>query len=74
MLVAVPQSPNKVVRHRERLRAAGLRPVQFWVRDTRSPEYARRIRQQCLALNDAPEETQVMDFVHAAANLVDGWE
>jgi len=74
MLVAIPQSPDKVVRHRERLRAAGLRPVQFWVRDTRSPEYAQRIRQQCLALNDDPEETQVMDFAQAAASLVEGWE
>jgi len=74
MLVAIPQSPNKVVRHRERLRAAGLRPVQFWVRDTRSPEYALRIRQQCLALNAAPSEAQVMDFAQAAARLVEGWE
>jgi hypothetical protein len=36
----VPSSIDKVTRSRERMRAAGLRPVQFWVPDTRLPGYA----------------------------------
>ena len=33
-------SRQKVQAHRERLRRQGLRPVQVWVPDTRSPEFA----------------------------------
>ena len=33
-------SCQKVQAHRERLRARGLRPIQVWVPDTRSPKFA----------------------------------
>jgi len=33
-------SRKKVKAHRERLRAHGLRPIQIWVPDTRSPRFA----------------------------------
>lgn len=39
-----PGSAGKVARHRERMCAAGLQPVQFWVPDTRSPELAVQTR------------------------------
>ena len=43
------EAANQVVaRYRERMRAAGLRPVQFWVPDTRSPEFVAEGRRQCL--------------------------
>ncbi|PYO45229.1 MAG: hypothetical protein DMD33_00165, partial [Gemmatimonadetes bacterium] len=32
-------SRQKVRAHRERLRAQGLRPIQIWVPDTRSPKF-----------------------------------
>ena len=35
-------------RYRDRLRAAGLRPVQLWVRDARSPRFVERFRRQAL--------------------------
>jgi len=68
------ESASKVARHRERMRAAGLRPVQFWVADTRSAEFAALVRQQCRALRDDPAETAATEFAQAAAKLVDGWK
>ena len=38
--------PSKVARSRERMRAAGLRPVQFWVPDTRLEAFAADVRSQ----------------------------
>jgi hypothetical protein len=35
-------------RYRERLRAQGLRPVQLWVPDTRSPRFVKELRRQAL--------------------------
>lgn len=40
----------KVQAHRERLRAQGLRPVQIWVPDVRSPEFRAEAHRQSLAV------------------------
>ena len=37
---------QRVQEHRDRLRAAGLRPVQLWVPDTRDPSFAETCRRQ----------------------------
>ncbi len=36
--------------YRQRMRAAGLRPVQIWVPDTRSPDFAETCRRQARAV------------------------
>jgi hypothetical protein len=67
-------TPSKTTRHRERLRAAGLRPVQFWVPDTRTPEFAALVRSQCRSLKGSPEEAEVLRFTEEAAAQIEGWE
>lgn len=39
-------SRDKVQAHRDRLRAQGLRPIQIWVPDTRSPRFAAQASRQ----------------------------
>jgi hypothetical protein len=39
-------SRRKVQAHRDRLRAQGLRPIQVWVPDTRSPTFAPEASRQ----------------------------
>jgi hypothetical protein len=39
-------SRQKVQAHRERLRVQGLRPIQVWVPDTRSPKFAAEASRQ----------------------------
>jgi len=41
---------QRVQRRRDKLRAAGLRPVQLWVPDTRAPGFAAECRRQCALL------------------------
>ena len=65
---------SKTARHRERMRAAGLRPVQFWVPDTRTPEFAALVREQCRNLKGTPEEAEVLRFTEEAASEIEGWE
>lgn len=67
------QAPDKVTRHRQRLRAAGLRPVQFWVADTREPAVAARLRAQCQRLQGDAAEDDAARFGEAAAELIKGW-
>jgi hypothetical protein len=67
------EQSSKVTRSRERMRAAGLRPVQFWVPDTRLASFAADLRRQCAELNGAPREAEVIRFSEEAAAQVEGW-
>src|SRR5258708_5228019 len=44
------KSSQRVRRRRDKLRAAGLRPIQIWVPDTRAPGFAEECRRQCRLL------------------------
>lgn len=51
--------------YRARMRAAGYRPVQIWVPDTRNPEIAERIRAEARALAQQSDNDDVMDWIEA---------
>ncbi len=69
----VPSSTNKVTRSRERMRDAGLRPVQFWVPDTRLPGFAADVRMQCLAIKADRHESEAIEFAEEAVSQIEGW-
>lgn len=58
-------SRDKVRQHRERLRAQGLRPVQFWVPDTRSEAFRTEARRQAQAIAASAAEREDQAFVDA---------
>ena len=64
---------DRVQKHRARLRAAGLRPVQIWVPDTQSTGFADECRRQSLALQGDSQETNMANWLEAAADTK-GWE
>jgi hypothetical protein len=64
-------SAEKVRAHRARLRGAGLRPVQIWIPDTRSPEFAREARRQSLVVARSPQEQEDQAFVDAISEWPD---
>src|SRR3546814_20822490 len=69
-MAAIKQRADKVDRHRQRMRAAGFRPVHFWVPDTRGDDFAERVRQQCLKLKGDPAELDALRVVAEAAATV----
>jgi len=62
---------KRVAGHRQRLRAAGLRPIQLWVPDVRRPGFAEECRRQSLALQDDPAERHALDFMEAVSDWTD---
>lgn len=62
----------RVRRHREALRAAGLRPIQLWVPDTRREGFAEECRRQSLLLRRDCVELTVGDWQEQVADT-DGW-
>lgn len=65
---------ERVRTHRDNLRAAGLRPIQIWVPDTRSPGFAEECRRQSrlLAESAAESEAEDLDFIERATDM-DDW-
>ena len=63
------QSRERVRAHRARLRALGLRPVQIWVPDTRSPEFAAEAHRQSRLVAESPGEAEDQAFIDAISEL-----
>lgn len=61
-------SREKVRAHRERLRAQGLRPIQIWVPDVRSPAFAAEAHRQSLAVAKSRHAQEDQAFVDAISD------
>ncbi|MGA3317243.1 MAG: antitoxin MazE family protein [Candidatus Korobacteraceae bacterium] len=61
-------SRDKVRAHRERLRRQGLRPIQIWVPDVHSPEFAAEAHRQSLAVANSAQEKDDQDFIDAISS------
>jgi len=68
----VKSSREKVRAYRERMRAKGLRLVQMWVPDTRSPEFAAEAHQQSLRASRSDTAAIRKAWAEALAPLPQG--
>ena len=74
--IAMPAPVSeRVQKRRDALRAAGLRPVQIWVPDTRRPGFANECRRQAALVARADRrDARLDDFMDAALSDLDNWE
>ncbi|CAN5842194.1 antitoxin MazE family protein [soil metagenome] len=56
---------ERVREHRQRLRAQGLRPIQIWVPDIRSAEFAEQAHQQSVAVARSAHAGDDQGFIDA---------
>ena len=61
-------SRDKVRAHRKRLRRQGLRPIQIWVPDMRSPSFVAEARRQSMAVARSPQAKEDQDFIDAVSD------
>lgn len=61
------QRRDRVRAHRARMRAQGLRLVQMWVIDTRSPEFAAQAHRDSLAIARSPHDAEDQAFIDAVS-------
>jgi len=61
-------SRDKVRAHRKRLRQQGLRPIQIWVPDMRSPAFSAEAHRQSLAVARSPHAEEDQDFIDAVSD------
>ena len=60
---------ERVKSFRERQKAEGLRLVQFWVPDVRTPEFKAEARRQAEAVAASPHAQEDQDFVDAVSEF-----
>ena len=66
---------ERVQKRRDTMRAAGLRPVQIWVPDTRRPDFAAECRRQAARVAQADQrDTELSGFMDAALTDLDAWK
>jgi Antitoxin MazE-like len=65
-------SREKVRAHRERLRQRGLRPIQIWVPDVRSPSFKEQAHRQSEAVAKSPHAERDQDFIDSVSVWGDG--
>ena len=63
---------NRVRKHRDSLRIAGMKPVQIWVPDTRSESFRRKCERESLSLVADPQEAETLAWIAEVADT-DGW-
>jgi len=62
-----PKTPReRMAARRARLRAQGLRPVQYWVPDLRDPKVRAEIRREAKLLARPVENGALDDWIEAA--------
>ena len=61
-------SRDKVRAHRKRLGQQGLRPIQIWVPDMRSPAFVTEAHRQSLAVAKSPHAKEDQDFINAVSD------
>jgi Protein of unknown function (DUF3018) len=65
-------SKEKVRNFRERQKAKGLRLVQYWVPDVRSPEWKAEARRQSYAIGRSEHEAEEQAWIDAMIDM-DSW-
>jgi hypothetical protein len=59
---------DKVRAYRERLRRQGLRPIQIWVPDVRSPAFKAQAHRQSLAVAQSPHAKDDQAFIDSVSD------
>jgi hypothetical protein len=73
MEVAMTDGAKRVRKHREKMKAAGLKPVTIWVPDVNAPGYKEEIRRQCELINASADSAIVLEGMLAIADFSD-WQ
>lgn len=65
-------SAKRVQKHRDKMRAAGFKPVTIWVPDVSAAGYKEQIARDIAAINASKDEKIILEELSDIA--VDGWK
>ena len=70
-MASASSSRDKVREYRLRMRAKGMKLVQYWVPDVTSPEFKAEAHRQSKLIADSPYEAEDQAFVDAISEFWD---
>lgn len=62
---------NRVRKHREKMKALGLKPVTLWLPDVNAPGFREDIHRQCSLINASADSAIVLDGMLELADFSD---
>ncbi|HEY8332852.1 MAG TPA: antitoxin MazE family protein [Tardiphaga sp.] len=63
---------KRVRKHREKMRAAGLKPVTIWVPDVNAPDFKAQVARDIAAINACADEKTILDELSDIE--IEGWK
>jgi hypothetical protein len=67
------ETTERVQKHRQALRRAGMRPIQIWVPDTRREGFAEECHRQSMLLHGDALEADTLEWLESVADA-EGWK
>ncbi len=65
----------RVQNYRNHLRASGFRPVQIWVRDTRTDDFEQECKRQMMVVSASDKsDLELQDFMNSALDDASAWQ
>ena len=64
---------TRVRKHRERMKALGLKPVLLWLPDVNSPEFKAEVAEAIAAIHASEDEKLILKELEAAFEDIEGW-
>jgi hypothetical protein len=72
MEVTMTDGAKRVRKHREKMKAAGLKPVTIWVPDVNAPGYAQEVADAIAIINASAGEKVILEEL---SNIeIEGWK
>jgi hypothetical protein len=63
---------KRVQKHRDKMKAAGLKPVTIWVPDVNAPGYAQKVAEAIAIVNASADEKIILEELSNVE--IDGWK
>ena len=63
---------KRVQKHRDKMKAAGLKPVTIWVPDVNAPGYEEQVAEAIAIINGSPGEKEILEELSNVE--IDGWK
>lgn len=64
---------TRVRKHREKMKALGLKPVLLWLPDVNTPEFKAQVARDIAAINASADEKQILEELSATLEDIEGW-
>jgi protein subunit release factor B len=65
-------SAKRVQKHRDKMKAAGLKPVTIWIPDVNAPGYAEQLAREIEIVNNSPYEKALLEQLYNIE--IEGWK